>query len=899
MGEKPVRIILVEDEPAHASILRRNFAGDEMVCEVEVVESLNDFRAAIETNPPDIAILDLNLPDGRAVEVLTYPPEEGAFPVLIMTSFGNEKVAVEAMKAGAIDYVVKSPEVFATMPRTVSRVLREWSLVCERKVQERRREESIALLRLCNEAGSLDDFAARFVEFFQYVSGCEAVGIRLNRDGGYLFFKQLGFAETFLDAEHRLCRNETQESSKSPHTLFSSCLCGRVATGKVDRALPGMTDYGSFWSSRLSALKEGATTGMSSGMQFNCLHAGYETMAIIPLQSAGENFGIFQFCDSSPDVLDAELVSHLEGLSAHVSIALAKLQSDEALAESGEFSRQIINSADEGVVVIGKDLLFKVWNPCMVAMSGLSVADVLGRRPIELFPGLKDTGFMERVDVALAGHAPAKLDLTLTCLGSSAKDGWATFGFAPLRNSNGDVQGVIVTAQDTTVRKRYEQELEYRATYDMLTGLANRNLMRDRLRQSMFYAERSERTVAVVMLDLDRFKTINDSLGHSQGDTLLKLVAERLLECVREGDTVCRLGGDEFCLILSELAEDDDVALMANRVQQKLSEPFSLSERELLVTASMGISVFPRDGDDPEALIRQADIAMFRAKDEGRGRISLYAPEMNARVLELLDLEAEMRQGIKDEEFTLHYQPKVSLTTGQIEGAEALVRWQNPRRGFISPGQFIPLAEDTGLIVPLGEWIFREACRQARSWIDAGLPPLCLSVNISARHFREPDLCQTIADIIAETGVPPEYMELELTESMLMSDPEDAAETMSQVKKLGLSLSLDDFGTGFSSLNYLRRFPVDVLKIDRSFVVDAEKDESGATMIASIVAIAHGLGMTAIAEGVETVEQLQLLSRCDCDAIQGYYFSKPLPGTDFIRIVQEGKCLSGEQLQKG
>lgn len=891
---QPVHILLVEDEPAHATIVKRAFANSDLPAEVSVVKDLAGYRAAIATAPPDIALLDLNLPDGRAVEVLTHPPENGPFPILIMTSFGNEKIAVEAMKAGAIDYVVKSPEAFALLPRTIVRSLREWALICDRRKQEQQREQSLELLRMCNEAGSLADFASRFTAFFQKLAGCRAVGIRLKSDGGYRFFAQQGFSENFLDAENRLCRSNCQAGADTANALampFTHCLCGKVIAGAVDVDSPDVTAGGSFWSNHLSLLAAQKEGFSQSELHLNCLRAGYESMAILPLRVGGENYGIFQLCDPAPDFFKPEQILHLESLVAHIAITLAKLQAEESLVETSEFSRQIINSAEEGVVVLGNHLEFKVWNPYMEKLSCLPVSVVLGRRPLEIFPELTDTGFFERVDLALSGNIPAKLDLPLTLLGSGASEGWGSFAFAPLRNSTGEGQGVIVTVQDISLRKRYETELEYRASYDTLTGLANRNLMRDRLQQSIFFAERSDRIVAVMMLDLDRFKTINDSLGHSQGDSLLKLVAQRLEGCVREGDTVSRLGGDEFCLILSEIADDDDVALMANRVQQALAEPFALTGRDLLVSASIGISIFPRDGNDPEVLIREADIAMFRAKEEGRGRIGLFSPEMNTRVLELLDLEAEMRQAIKDKEFTLHYQPKVNIMTGQIEGAEALVRWLNPRRGFISPGKFIPLAEDTGLIVPLGEWIFREACRQARSWIEIGLPSLHLSVNISARQFREPGLCRMIEDIVRETGVPPERMELELTESMLMSDPADAVETMRTMKDLGLAVSLDDFGTGYSSLNYLRRFPVDCLKIDRSFVVDAEQDANGATMIASIVAIAHSLGMTAIAEGVETAEQLHLLARCQCDAIQGYFFSKPLPADDFVRLVREGKTL--------
>ena len=444
---------------------------------------------------------------------------------------------------------------------------------------------------------------------------------------------------------------------------------------------------------------------------------------------------------------------------------------------------------------------------------------------------------------------------------------------------------------DISQRKAYERQLEHQANYDFLTGLANRSLLTDRLRQSLIYADRSGRIVAVLMLDIDRFKVINESLGHRQGDELLKQIAARLADNLRAGDTLAHPGGDEFVVTLAEVAEIDDVGLVANKLRELLGRPFTVAGRELRVTASIGISLYPKDGADAENLLRHADIAMYRAKEEGGDSVRFFAADMNLRAHETLELEADLRRALERGEFLLHYQPKVVLADGRLSGCEALVRWQHPQRGLVPPGAFIPLAEETGLIVPLGAWVLRRACAQAREWQDAGLPPCKVAVNLSARQFAEPDLVERIEAILAETGLEPTWLELELTESMLMRDPLGAAATMRRLRELGIGLCLDDFGTGFSSLNYLRRFPVDYLKIDRSFIVDVTSDASAAAVASSVVAIAHSLGIVAVAEGVETREQLEFLAGCRCDQLQGYLFSRPLPAADFAALVREGRRL--------
>jgi len=449
----------------------------------------------------------------------------------------------------------------------------------------------------------------------------------------------------------------------------------------------------------------------------------------------------------------------------------------------------------------------------------------------------------------------------------------------------------FTVARDITEQKRTQERLTYLAHFDELTGLPNRTLFNENLRQVLLDANRRQRLAAIMFLDLDRFKTINDTLGHEMGDTLLKSVAERLRDCVRRGDVIARLGGDEFIVALADVAQYEDVAQVAQKILDSFARPFHLSGRDLFVTTSVGVALYPQDHRDVEGLLKNADAAMYRAKELGRNNYQFYTHEMNAKAFERLTLEIHLRRALERQEFLLHYQPQVDLNTGAIVGMEALIRWQSAELGLVSPADFIPLAEETGLIVPIGEWVLRSACVQTKAWHDAGLPRLRVSVNLSARQLRERDLVRTVNKALTESGLNPRCLELELTESMLQNV--DTAEViLKDLHDVGVYLSIDDFGTGYSSLNYLKRFPIDNLKIDRSFVRDIISDPDDAAITDAIISMAHTLGIRVVAEGVETAEQLVFLHKHKCDLIQGYYFSKPLAAELFADLVRAGRRLT-------
>ena len=456
--------------------------------------------------------------------------------------------------------------------------------------------------------------------------------------------------------------------------------------------------------------------------------------------------------------------------------------------------------------------------------------------------------------------------------------------------AEGAEKRILAFVRDISERKRAEIQLLHQATHDQLTGLANRTLLQDRLEQTIHFANRSQRLVAVLLLDLDRFKVINDNLGHRAGDELLCMVARRLEDTVREADTVVRMGGDEFVILLSEVDQEKYVSGVAQKILEHLTQSFSLGQRIISITGSIGISLYPRDGGNGERLLRNADIAMYRSKEDN-DTFHFYHPDMERKGRQMLELTADLRLAVERDEFRLHYQPKVDFTTGRIVGAEALLRWQHPQRGLIPPGSFISVAEETGLILPIGEWVLTTACAQIRSWLVRGVKLVPISVNISARQFVKPDLVQMVERILKQHRVDPHQIELELTESMIMRNLEAAEKTMRQLKELGVGLALDDFGTGYSSLNYLRRFPVNCLKIDRSFVKDVASDPSAAAVTTSIVAIAHSLRLHSVAEGVETREQFEFLRDCGCQTLQGYYACKPVPVEEFTELLAKGHPL--------
>ncbi|KND59323.1 diguanylate cyclase/phosphodiesterase (GGDEF & EAL domain) with PAS/PAC sensor(s) [Candidatus Burkholderia verschuerenii] len=536
-------------------------------------------------------------------------------------------------------------------------------------------------------------------------------------------------------------------------------------------------------------------------------------------------------------------------------------------------------------VVNGANII-EYANPAFRRITGYEPSEVIGC----------DCRFLHGDDGAQEGLSSIRRALssnleTSVVVRNYRKDGalfWNQLFVAPVPNAQGLTTHHIGIVNDVTDLMNYQEQLEYQANYDGLTRLPNRNLLRDRLQHAIETARRRESRIAVVFMDLDGFKNVNDSLGHSVGDRLLAVIAERLARSARTSDTVARHGGDEFVIVLPDLTDEAGLIAWMERTRAAISEPVMIDDTELYVGCSMGASLFLQDGDDAETIMKKADLAMYRAKDMGRNNYQFYQPEMNATVGARMNLERRLRRALRDGEFLLHYQPQVDMASRQIVGVEALVRWHDPEQGLVSPASFIPVAEESGLIGPLSEWVLREACRQNKAWQDAGLPAARVSVNLSARHFQQRDIASLVTSVLDETGLEPRFLELELTESAIMRNAEEAVSMLEELSSLGIGIAIDDFGTGYSSLSYLKRFPVHRLKIDRSFVADIGSCDDDETITSAIIALAHSLEMQVIAEGVETSAQHEFLRERDCDEMQGFYFSRPMPRDAIPMLLQQG-----------
>lgn len=570
------------------------------------------------------------------------------------------------------------------------------------------------------------------------------------------------------------------------------------------------------------------------------------------------------------------------------------MQANQAL----QLRQQAIEACVNPIIITsatGPDYPIEYVNPAFERVTGYSSAEVIGHSCSLLWgndleqDGIKEIRAMVREKRAVnAVHRTYRKDGSMF---------WSDVYVAPVRDASGEAHHFVVANYDVTETKRYEAELEYQASHDALTGLANRNLLRDRLQQAIDYAARYKRSVWLMFIDLDRFKFVNDSLGHRAGDLFLKVISQRLQSVVRQCDTVARFGGDEFMLILPEYNDEQLTPAVVRRIMDAVSEPITIEGHQLFSNCSVGIATYPADAESPDALIEHADLAMYRAKELGRNNFQFYTPAMNERVQERLQIESALRGALERSEFLLHYQPQVDLCGGRVVGMEALLRWQHPEMGLLPPDRFIHLAEETGLIVPLGAWVLRSACAQAKAWQSAGLGNLRMAVNLSAHQFTQPDLVTSIAAIIEETGLPANCLDIELTESMVMTDVDRAIAVLGALRELGVQLSIDDFGTGYSSLSYLKRFPIDVLKIDQSFVSEISRHANDAAISDAIISMAHSLGIRVIAEGVETEAQCEFLSQNMCDEIQGFLFSEALPAAGMEALLTEGRRLPDRLLR--
>ncbi|KEO82026.1 putative bifunctional diguanylate cyclase/phosphodiesterase [Tumebacillus flagellatus] len=525
---------------------------------------------------------------------------------------------------------------------------------------------------------------------------------------------------------------------------------------------------------------------------------------------------------------------------------------------------------------------FTELNPAVETITGYTPEELLYRdHTMLLLPEFKELSLLNH----FAANPGTKQEVEATIVHKDGRLVDISVISLPI-DVDGEMIGFFCIAKDITVQKQAEQLINHMAFTDCLTDLPNRRLFRNRLTESIETAEQNGDKLAVLFIDLDRFKVINDSLGHAFGDHVLQAVSERLQSCVTHEETLCRMGGDEFTLLMPNIQGAQDAIDMSKKIMEVIRRPLNVDGNEVHVTTSIGIALYPENGRDADTLMKNADIAMYRIKEHGKNNFQLYTDVMNEDAIQHLQLERELRKAIEREEFVLHYQPQVNVSTGQITGMEALVRWQHPERGLLSPIHFIPLAEETGLIVPIGEWVLKKACEDGQRWLQEGRKPMRMAVNLSLIQFQEQDLVEKIHQILVDTGLDPRYLELEITESIAMNNVEQVVAKLEQLVNLGVQISIDDFGTGFSSLSYLKKFPIHKLKIDRSFITDITSDPDDASIVSAIVAMANSLKLDLIVEGVETKDQQLYLHRLGCFEMQGYLFSRPLPAQMLEQLLQ-------------
>lgn len=575
------------------------------------------------------------------------------------------------------------------------------------------------------------------------------------------------------------------------------------------------------------------------------------------------------------------VIATMNQLIAELRYSEELLRSD---ADKLRLHAGIFQNSHDSIAITDAQGNIESVNPAFTVITGYSSEEAVGKNPRILQSGRQGSDFYEAMWKNLLQNGFWTGEVWNRRKDGSFYAGWLSI--SALRDAEGKIEHFIGVTSDNTEYKAAQERIRQMAFYDQLTGLPNRSLLRDRVDRLFAQMRREESSFAIMFIDLDNFKRVNDSLGHHVGDLLLKEVASRLSACVREVDTVSRQGGDEFVVLLPE-CDSECAQSIAARILASLSVPHNLDGHEVVATPSIGISMFPRDARDFETLTKHADTALYRVKENGRAGFQFFMPEMNAAARKRLELENQLRKAVEGGGFTLHYQPQVDRMHGRIVGMEALIRWNDPVLGNVPPDEFIPIAEENGLIVPIGAWVLREACAQNRRWQDEGLPAVPVSVNVSAVQIHQPDFVGTVADVLDEIGLAPEFLDLELTERVVMADVDQSVQIMRELHALGVGLSIDDFGTGYSSLAYLKRFPLKTLKIDKSFVRDLETNPDDRTIAKSIILLAHGLNVSVVAEGVENPLQIEILREQGCDTLQGYYFSRPLPADAFAAFFRK------------
>ncbi|MBI3143658.1 MAG: EAL domain-containing protein [Pseudogulbenkiania sp.] len=869
-------ILIVDDTPANLGVLVDQL--DDQRFQVVVAQDGAEGIKRAQFVLPDIILLDVMMPGMNGFEVCRHLKRNEStrdIPVIFMTALTDSSDKIAGFEAGGVDYVTKPFQIEEVLARinthlalcTMQQRLTEQNQHLQQEVMVRQRAEEDIRQLMLEQQRILENTGVGIAFLMEHRI------VRCNQKLAAMFGYPI---EDLLGQSPRRLYAREQTGDYLEHTLYQPLEKGGVHTTDTQcRRRDGST----FWGDTiLTALDQRAPSkgailvihDIDQRKRAEALRSGqgqvFEMMAV----SAPLGDVLLSLAKLIESQLEGALsvVLLLDGDGQHLHPVAApglpeSYRTDHATAfPAGE--QVTPGSGPNGAAIQQHQAVFvsdtlpgPLWN------NSRTLAALHGLRASWSIPILAHQGQALGVFALHFREARQPTPIEMPFIEMAAR-----------------------IASIAIERKHAEERIQFMAHHDALTGLPNRALLEDRLNQGILFAQRYGRLVTVVFIDLDHFKLINDSLGHKAGDELLKTVAQRMLHCVRRTDTVVRLGGDEFVIILFDQPDQSRViAPTLNKIREAIAQPIHMAGHELQVTCSMGLATYPHDGQDVETLLRNADAAMYRAKEVGRNNFQLYSSDMNVQMQERLALQEGLLNALSCHEFLLHYQPQLDLHTGHIIGVEALLRWQHPELGLIAPAKFIQLAEETGLIVPIGDWVLQTACKQNKAWQDAGLPPLCISVNVSARQFREKDLLERVGLALRESGLAPHYLELELTESLVMQDLQQAIATMQKLNDMGIQLSIDDFGTGYSSLSALKNFPVARLKIDKSFVSELPNNQDDRTITRAVISLGRKLHLKVIAEGVEDAAQLEFLRANDCDEIQGYHFSRPISAMEFEKLM--------------
>lgn len=807
-------VLVVEDNPGDARLVEL-YLHEDPARPFKVVKAarLSEGLAALQAQPIDVVLLDLSLPDSFGMDSLArLRTASPTVPVVVLTGTSDEALALEALRQGAQDYLVKGQG--------------DGELV--------RRAIRYAIGRSAADA-ALRQSESRFRALFDNAG----TGVILSDAGGnYIhcnpaFCTMVGYSDAELQA--MTYRDITHPDDMDAHTQMRD----DMMAGRLD----------SYELTKRYIRRDGAVV--------------WARLTVTAMREGPDNETRFT-------VAVVEDVTERKRLEDHMRLAAT-----------------VFESTGEGLFVTDEKRRIIHVNPAFTELTGYPADEVIGRTPRFLASGRHPPEFYDVIFKTLAESGKWQGEIWNRRKTGEMFAEW--LNISVVRNERGELTNYVAVFSDITSRKQDEERLSYAANHDPLTRLPNRTLFQERLSRALTRAHRNQSIVALLFIDLDFFKQVNDTLGHLAGDILLQQVADRLTSCVRQGDTVARLAGDEFTVILEEIGEPRDGAVVAHKILSLMAEPFDLQGHEARISSSIGVALYPSDGGDAQTLIKLADAAMYRAKHQGRNACRFHSETVNALAFERLALESALRHAVERREFLLHYQPIFDARTGDVVAVEALLRWRHPDFGMIMPNQFLPLAEETGLILPVGRFVLEEACRQAKSWLDAGHSGLKVGINLSLRQLRAPELIEDIAAALEASALPPGALELDVPESAIIDKGQDVDAIFTQFKTLGVRMAIDAFGSGYSSFSFLRKLPSNTLKIDQSFVRDAASGAEESEIVTAIVAVARGLHLSVVAPGIESQEQLDHLAKYDCDMVQGFLFAHPMPAEELTAFLLAGK----------